>query len=185
MELYQRLLALPEEIHILILEWYKRLYLFKQITHKKEKLLKHLQINLNKEIKYNPIDFIDIGDFTSFSQLIQNSDYQHKNSFAYLAKCIIGILEYYYSLPYCERLKIKKSILLDNEYYELRDYMNDKHLGLFLKNKNFEYLSDPDDFHSGATGYWCYTKSMSYMFGSYESKINLWTKMVNGHFSSF
>jgi hypothetical protein len=40
MELYHRLLALPEEIHSLILEWYKRLYLFKQITHKKEKLLK-------------------------------------------------------------------------------------------------------------------------------------------------
>ena len=184
MELYQRLLALPEEIHLLILEWYKRLYLFPEITDKKAKLLKHLQINLNKEIKHNHIDFIDIGDFTCFNQLIQNSPYPHKNSFAYLAKCIIGILEYYYSLPYYERLKVKKTILLDNEYYEICDYMNDKHLALFLKNKNFEYLSDPDDCHSGATGFWCYTKAMSYMFGSYQSKVGLWTKMINGHFCS-
>ena len=185
MELYQRMLALPDEIHILILEWYRLLYLNKEIKEKKAKILKHLQITLNKEIKNNPIDFIDIGDFTSFKHLLQNTEYQHNDNFAYLTKCIVGVLEYYYSLPYYERLKVKKTMLLDNEKYVLVNYMNDTHLPLFLTNKNFEYLVDPDNFHSGATGFWSYTKSMTYMFGSYESKLDLWTKLINGHFCSF
>lgn len=182
MELYQRLLALPEEIHILILEWYKRLYLFSEINEKKAKLLKHLQLNLDKEMTINPINFIDIGDFTSFSQLVQNSSYEYKDSFIYLAKCIIGVLEYYYSLPYYERRKIQKSLMLENTYYKPTNYMNDTYLSLFLKNKNFKYLSDPDDLHSGSTGFWCYTKSMAYMFSSYETKVDLWTNMINGYF---
>ena len=187
MELYQRLLALPEEIHILILEWYKRLYLFPDINDKKAKLLKHLQLNLEKDIikTINPINFIDIGDFTSFNQLLQNSSYEYKDSFAYLAKCIIGVLEYYYSLPYYEKRKIQESLMLENTYYKSSTFMNDTYLSLFLKNKNFKYLSDPDDFHSGSTGFWCYTKSMSYMFGTYEDKVELWTNMINGYFSSF
>ena len=185
MELYQRMLALPDEIHILILEWYRLLYLNKEIKEKKAKILKHLQITLNKEIKNNSIDFIDIGDFTSFKHLLQNTEYQHNDNFAYLTKCIVGVLEYYYSLTYYEMLKLKKAMLLDNEKYVLVNYMNDTHLPLFLTNKNFEYLVDPDNFHSGATGFWSYTKSMTYMFGSYESKLDLWTKLINGHFCSF
>jgi hypothetical protein len=187
MELYQRLLALPEEIHILILEWYRRLYLNKEITEKKEKILKHLQINLDEDISktINPINFIDIGDFTSFNQLLQNSSYKYKDSFAYLAKCIIGVLEYYYSLSYYERRKIQKSLMLENTYYKTNNYMNDTYLDLFLKNKNFKYLSDPDDLHSGSTVFWCYTKSMSYMFGTYENKVDLWSNMINGYFCSF
>jgi len=182
MELYQRLLALPEEIHLLILEWYKRLYLFPEITDKKVKLLKHLQINLNKEIINNPIDFIDIGDFNVFKYLLQNSNYQYNDSFSYLAKCIVGVLEYYYSLTYYERREIQNSLMLENTYYKPINFMNDTCLSLFLNNKNFEYLSDPEDYHSGATGFWCYTKAMTYMFGSYETKIDSWAKMINSHF---
>lgn len=192
MELYQRLLALPEEIHILILEWYRRLYLNKEITEKKAKLLKHLQINLNKEMKNNPIDFIDLGDFTYFNHLMQISNYEHKNSFSYLAKCIIGVLEYYYSLPYYKRYEIRKTLLLDldnlldnqldNQYYRITNYMNDSHLSLFLENKELKKLIDPDDLHSGSSGFYCYTRAMIFMFGSNESKIDLWTKMVNSHF---
>ena len=184
MELSQRLLALPEEIHMLILEWYKIMYLFPDINEKKEILLKHLQLNLNKEITISPIYFIDIGDFTSFNNLLQTTNYEYKSSFAYLAKCVIGVLEYYYSMTYFEKRELQKSLMLENKYYKTTNYMNDTSLPLFLKNKNLEYLSDPDGYHSGSTGFWCYTKAMTYMFGSYETKVDAWTKMVNGHFCS-
>ena len=184
MELYQRILALPEEIHILILEWYKRLYLNKEITEKKAKLLKHLQINLKKEIKNDPINFIDLGDFTYFNHLMQNSDYENKHSFSYLAKSMVGVLEFYYSLSYHKRNEIKKNLLLDlnSKYYKMTNYMSDYHLPLFLENKDFENLIDPEDLHSGSTGFFCYTRVMVFMFGNYESKVDLWTKMANAHF---
>ena len=191
MELYQRLLALPEEIHILILEWYRRLYLNKAITEKKAKLLKHLQINLNKEIKVNPNVFADLGDFTYFNHLLQISNYEHKNSFSYLAKCIINVLEYYYSLPYYKRYEIRKHLLLDldnkldNKYYRITNYMNDSHLSLFLENKELKNLIDPDDLHSGSSGFYCYSRVMIFMFGSYESKVDIWTKLINAYFCRF
>jgi hypothetical protein len=63
--------------------------------------------------------------------------------------------------------------------------MNDSHLSLFLENKELKNLIDPDDLHSGSSGFYCYSRVMIFMFGSYESKIDIWTKLINAYFCSF
>ena len=182
LSLSQRLSLLPPELHTMILEWYRRLYLNTEIKEKKAKLLIHLKTELTPNINLN--DFIEIGDFAHFNYLIQNKpDYEYITSFAYLAKCIIGCLEYYYSLKYDERRELQKSLLLENKYYEIKKSMyEDNHLTEFLKNKKLSYLIDPDDLHSGSTGNYCYNKVMVFAFGNYETKVDSWLKLVKGYF---
>ena len=177
--LTQRLLSLPPELHHIILDKYRQMYLFTEIRKKNNDIL---NLPSDKLVKN---ELLDIGDFQQFNYEIQKSSYEYKSSFSYLAKCIIGVLEYYYSLNYIERINLKKNINdndndNDNYNYDNYDYYNN--LAYFLKNKNLSYLIDPDDIHSGSTGMWVYRILIKFMFGTYEQKKESWINLINKHF---
>ena len=170
--LSQRIQKLPTKLNQIILDKYRNMYLHKEITKKYDENVKALS---NKALQNG---LLDIGDFTQFNSLLQNSNYEYKNNFAYLAQCIIGVLEYYYSLNYCERLLIKNNFMnIDNNV--LSTYEN---LSIFLDNKELSKYVDPEDIHSGNSGMWVFRIVMKFMFGSYLEKVTLWNNLVENHF---
>lgn len=172
LSLSQRLQNLPPELHQMIIDKYRNMYLHKEITKKYNENAKALT---NKALIH---ELLDIGDFAQFNSQIQNSNYEYKNNFAYLAQCIIGVLEYYYSLNYCERLLIKNNFMnIDNNV--LSTYEN---LSIFLDNKELSKYVDPEDIHSGNSGMWVFRIVMKFMFGSHIDKMTLWNNLVNSHF---
>jgi hypothetical protein len=168
--LTQRLLYLPPELHQIILDKYRQMYLFPEIKKKHNEIL-----NLPSD-KIEQNELLDIGDFQQFNYEIQKSSYGYKNSFAYNAKCITGVLEYYYSLNYFERNKLKAYM------YENDNYDNYDNITCFLQNKNLADLLDPEDLHSGNSGMWVYRIVIKFMFASYEQKKELWFNLIKNHF---
>ena len=170
--LSQRLQKLPTELHQMILDKYRNMYLNKEI---KKKYNESLNLLNNKALSH---ELLDIGNFTQFNYQLQKSNYEYKNNFAYLSQCIIGVLEYYYSLNYCDRLLIKNNFMnIDNNV--LSSYEN---LSIFLKDKELSKLIDPEDIHSGSSGMWIFRIVIKFMFGTYLEKVTLWNNLVENHF---
>ena len=170
--LSQRLQKLPPELHQMILDKYRNMYLNKEITKKYDENLKALS---NKALQNR---LLDIGDFAQFNSLLQKYNYEYKNNFAYLSQCIIGVLEYYYSLNYYERLLIKNNFMnIDNNV--LSSYEN---LFIFLEDKELSKFIDQEDIHSRSSGMWIFRIVMKFMFGSYLEKITLWNNLVENYF---
>ena len=148
------------------------MYLPDEITQKYNESLNLLN---DKALSHG---LLDIGDFTQFNYQLQNSNYEYKNNFAYLAQCIIGVLEYYYSLNYCDRLLIKNNFMnIDNNV--LSSYEN---LFIFLEDKELSKFIDQEDIHSRSSGMWIFRIVMKFMFGTYLEKITLWNNLVESHF---
>ena len=170
--LSQMLQKLPPELHQMIIDKYRTMYLNEKI---KQKYNESLNLLNDKALSYG---LLDIGNFTQFNYQLQNSNYEYKNNFSYLAQCIIGVLEYYYSLNYCDRLLIKNNFMnIDNNV--LSSYEN---LSIFLKDKELSKLIDPEDIHSGSSGMWVFRIVIKFMFGSYLEKVTLWNNLVDSHF---
>ena len=189
--LSQRLQHLPEELHREIIYNYKIMYLYKEITEKNSKKLEKLRDSLCDlqipETEYNT--FLDVGDFTHFTSLLSTTDFGKKpednvftidklKAFRFLIKCIINVLEYYYSLSYYERIKLDKEIMVYND----NDDDNDKREIAFLNNKILSELLNPEDCHSYSTGTWCYRIVIKFMYGTNDEKMELWIKLINSHF---
>lgn len=187
--LSQRLQNLPEELHREIIYIYKIMYLYKEITEKKSKKLEKLRDSLCDlqipETEYNT--FVDVGDFTHFTRLLSTTDFGKKpednvfttdklKAFRFLIKCIIDVLEYYYSLSYYERIKLDKEIMADDNDDD------DKRKTAFLNHKILSVLLNPEDCHSYYTGTWCYQIVIKFMYGTNDEKMELWIKLINSHF---
>lgn len=186
--LSQRLQHLPEELHREIIYNYKIMYLYKEITEKNSKKLEKLRDSLCDlqipETEYNT--FVDVGDFTHFTRLLSTTDFGKKpednvftidklKAFRFLIKCIINVLEYYYSLSYYERIKLDKEIIADDDD-------DDKRETAFLNHKILSELLNPEDCHSYSTGTWCYRIVIKFMYGTNDEKMELWIKLINSHF---
>jgi len=203
--LSQRLQYLPEELHREIIYNYKIMYLYKEITEKNSKKLEKLRDSLCDlqipETEYNT--FVDVGDFTHFTRLLSTTDFGKKpednvftidklKAFRFLIKCIINVLEYYYSLSYYERIKLDKEIMVyndnddnddnDNDNDDDDDDDDDKRETAFLNHKILSELLNPEDCHSYSTGTWCYRIVIKFMYGTNDEKMELWIKLINSHF---
>ena len=181
-EFNQLLFSLPEELYNKIYDTYRQMYVFPEIRKKHNKIQKYIGIQNDKIIKYK---LFDIGDFHQFNYELQNTDYKYKEYFIYNKKCIVGVLEYYYSLNYNKRQLLAKTINVSNvndaEHAE-QVYNNTTKMVRFLKNKELSYLIDPEDIHSGSSGMWVFSIVMKFMFGTYKEKFDLWRKLIESHF---
>jgi hypothetical protein len=212
MNLSQKLQHLPEELHRIILDKYKRMFLFKEITENNSKKLDKLQSSLCDlqipETEYNT--FVDVGDFTHFTRLLSTTDFGKRpednvftfdkmKAFRFLIRCITGVLEYYYSLTYYERIKLDKTILVGNDGNDDSDGNDDNDDNhdnddnddndnydnretAFLNHKILSELLNPEDCHSYSTGTWCYRIVIKFMYGTNDEKLDLWIKLINSHF---
>jgi len=157
--LSQRLQHLPFELHYMIIEKYKNMYIFPEITKRNRQTLEILNVEIN-ELDVDPEDLVDVSNICLFNRIFNQKDSERGKYFIYLNKCITGFIEYYFSLKYDERRIFKKSILEEDDIYILYSLLNhdkcikirDKFSSYIFENKHLMYLTDPDDSHSGATG---------------------------------
>ena len=192
----KQLLDFPEELHRIIIKKYTNMFLFKEITQKNLQTLEKLRVSLcDLQIPETDYDtFVDVGDFTHFTRILSTTDFGKKpednvftfdklKAFRYLIECITGVLEYYYSLSYYERIKIDKEIMADNNGdNDGDDDDGDKRETAFLNHKILSELLNPGDCHSYSTGTWCYRIVIKFMYGTNDEKLDLWIRLINSHF---
>ena len=173
-EFLQLLNSLPEELYNKILDIYRKMYIYPEIQKKR--------INTNNE-KIITHNLRDMYDFYQFNSELQKTNYKYKENFQYNAKCIIGVLEYYYSLNYNER-NLLKAFIIGNDGNDDNDGNDGNYnkLTRFLQNKDLSYLFDPEDIHSGSSGMWIYKIVFQFMFGTHNEKLNLWCKLIDSYF---
>ena len=188
--LSQRLQNLPFELHYMIIEKYKNMYIFPEITKRNRQTLEILNVEIN-ELNVDPEDLVDVSNICLFNRIFNQRDSERGKYFIYLNKCITGFTEYYFSLKYDERRIFKKFILEEDDIYILYSLLNhdkcikirDKFSSYIFENKHLMYLTDPDGLHSGATGGWCITNIMPIIFGTYAQRLEHWLKLIHGHFN--
>ena len=207
------LLALPYELHYMILDKYKQMYLFPEIRESRNKtfntiknkfitILNHsleddTYDNINKLLT-NIDDLCDVNEYYIFSRLLEKANHYKGLYFTYPAKCIIGFQEYFYSLTYYERQKIRDEVLENSKYYsnerngneskgnernpDTNESFNIRERFSNLLSRKYTHIIDPDELHSGASFGWCMVNLIPIIFGSNEKKIIHWCKMINSHF---
>ena len=92
--------------------------------------------------------------------------------FVYLSKCVIGFIEYYYSLSFDKKQKVR-AFVLDNEliYKPLQIANIRERFYDYIRSENLYDIIDPYDCHSGMTASWCITNMLPFLFGTYEQKL--------------
>ena len=197
LSLSQRLQNLPFELHYMIIEKYKDMFIFPEITKRNKQTLEILRKEING-IDVEPEDLIDVSHICLFTRVFNQKNSERGQNFIYLNKCISGVIEYYFSLKYEERIIFKTSVLddntniyndynrnndndcyIDNIKYKIRDNFT----SFIFRNKHLTNLIDPDDCHSGSTGLWCVYNIIPIIFGSYEKRLEHWIKLIHGHFN--
>ena len=206
MNLSQRLQNLPFELHYMIIEKYKNMYIFPEIVKRNKTTLERLKYKLN-EFDIEPEDLIDVSNISIFNRILNQKNDVKGKYFIYSEKCITGFIEYYYSLTFYERKTFNNSVLQGKIYNIIKKYDddddnddndNDKYddkyiidnrrlihynfIDFILLNKNLSNLIDPDDFHSGASAGWCMSNIIPIIFGNYEKRLEHWIKLIQGHF---
>jgi len=194
--LSQRLQLLPFELHYMIIDKYKQMFLFPEIRASR---LRNIEMIKAKFLEFNitdlePSEFADVNEYYIFSHLLQNRDNGNSWSFEYPAICIIGFQEYFHSLKYSDKQNIIDTVLCGNicsnpdyitqenydERYELGHNIRDRFSNLLTEK--FSHIIDPHELHSGASYGWCMVNLIPIIFGNNEYKITHWCKMIRSHF---
>jgi len=189
MNLSQRLQNLPFELHYMIIEKYKNMYIFPEIIKKNKNSLQILKNDLNN-LDFDLEDLIDVSNISNFSRILNKQNVENGKYFIYSEKCITGFIEYYFSLRFSERKLFKDSVLQNNNYnlitkddYNKRRFIHDNFIEYIFQNK-LANLIDPDDLHSGGSFGWCISNIIPIIFGNYEQRLDHWIRLIRGHFSS-
>jgi hypothetical protein len=198
--LSQRLTNLPFELHYMIIDKYKQMYVFPELTKRNKNTLKILNEKIN-ELDVDPEDLVDVSNICLFNRIFNQRDSETGEYFIYLNKCITGFIEHFFSLKYDEREKWRKTVLQGhiykpfnpdnkpniNPYTNSDDYISLKNRDVFIdfifRDNILFNLIDPDDKHHGATCIWCIKNIMIIIFGTYEQRLKHWIELIHSHFN--
>lgn len=188
MNLSQRLQNLPFELHYMIIEKYKNMYIFPEIVKRNKNILEKLKNDLI-DFDVDLEDLIDVSNILIFSKVLNKQNIEKGRYFIYSEKCITGFIEYYFSLTLSERKILNDFVLENNNYnlitnadYNKRRSIHDKLTEYIFKHK-LSNLIDPEDLHSGGSVGWCISNIIPIIFGNYEQRLDHWIRLIRGHFS--
>lgn len=189
LSLSQKLQHLPFELHYMIIEKYKNMYIFPEIVKRNKNTLEKLKNDLI-DFDVDLEDLIDVSNISIFSKVLNENNIEKGRYFIYNEKCITGFIEYYFSLLHSERKILNDFVLQNNNYnlitnadYNKRRLVHDNLTEYIFKNK-LSNLIDPDDLHSGASAGWCISNIIPIIFGNYERRLDHWIRLIRGHFCS-